>query len=179
MNRKGLISAAILVIALPLAASCTRTQSLKTSVQSKLDNDQTVSVAHIVVDSRGHTVMLTGNVDSQETKDRALELARSVEGVTNVEDMISVRTAAGNGNAPEPDRTLGEHIDDAAITMAVKTALLADPVVKGTKIDVDTRDGVVYLTGTVSSSREKTKAIELARETKNVKDVEANLDVRS
>ena len=59
--------------------------------------------------------------------------------------MISVREAAGNGNAPEPSRSLGEVVDDAGITMAVKGRLLDDPTVKGLRIDVDTREGVVYL----------------------------------
>ena len=172
---------AIVAVALPLvfAASCTETKTLKTQVQTKLDDDRSVSTAHLVVDTRGNVVVLTGNVDSQEAKDRAIELARSVPGVTDVEDMISVRTSEGMGNAPEPNRSVGEHIDDAAITMAVKTRLLADPLVKGTKIDVDTREGVVYLTGTVSNAQERNKAIELAEGTENVKKVEANLDVSS
>jgi hypothetical protein len=52
-------------------------------------------------------------------------------------------------------------------------------VVKGLKIGVDTRDGVVHLTGTVNNSEEKDHAIELARETTNVRDVQANLTVKS
>jgi hypothetical protein len=39
--------------------------------------------------------------------------------------------------------TVGTHIDDAAITAAVKLAFAADPEVKALQIDVDTRDGVV------------------------------------
>ena len=81
---------------------------------------------------------------------------------------------SGTGDAPEPSRTAGEHIDDAAITTRVKARLLDDPIVKGLQIDVDTRDGVVFLTGSVSSDVERKRAIELARTTENVKNVVAN-----
>jgi osmotically-inducible protein OsmY len=40
---------------------------------------------------------------------------------------------------------------DAAITAKVKTALLADPDVKALRIDVDTRDGIVTLNGSVTN----------------------------
>lgn len=182
MKRKAShLAVAVLVIAVPLvlSASCTQTRSLESTVESKLSSDPSVRSARIIVETRGNVVTLSGNVDSQEVKDRAMDLARSVEGVVSVEDMISVRTADRLGDAPEPDRSVGERIDDATITIAVKARLLSDPLVKGTKIDVDTREGVVYLTGTVRSANEKHKAIELARETDHVKAVEANLDVRS
>jgi hyperosmotically inducible protein len=83
--------------------------------------------------------------------------------------------AAVGGNAPnpEPDRPVGTVMDDAAITAAVKAKLLADPKVGGLKIDVDTRNGVVYLTGDhMKSQAEIDMAIKLAKETSGVKSVE-------
>lgn len=83
--------------------------------------------------------------------------------------------AAVGGNAPnpEPDRPVGTVMDDAAITAAVKAKLLADPKVGGLKIDVDTRNGVVYLTGDhMKSQAEIDTAMKLAKETSGVKSVE-------
>ena len=60
---------------------------------------------------------------------------------------------------------------DASITSAVKTKLLGDPKVGGLKIDVDTKDNVVTLTGTVKSAAEKAEAIRLAKNTTGVKSV--------
>jgi hyperosmotically inducible periplasmic protein len=60
---------------------------------------------------------------------------------------------------------------DAGITSAVKTRLLADKTVGGLKIDVDTRDGVVTLSGRVSSAAERAEAARLAGATKGVKSV--------
>ena len=42
---------------------------------------------------------------------------------------------------------------------------------------MDTRDGVVYLTGKVGSVAEKEQAIQLARGEKGVRDVQANLTI--
>jgi osmotically-inducible protein OsmY len=68
-------------------------------------------------------------------------------------------------------------LSDAAITSAVKTKFLAEPGVSGLKIDVDTNDQVVTLTGTVKSKAEATKAMSIARDTKGVKRVVNHLKV--
>jgi hyperosmotically inducible protein len=79
----------------------------------------------------------------------------------------------------EPGSSAGQVLDDAAITAAVKTRLMADSVVGALKIDVDTKDGVVSLNGPVKSQTEKDTAIRIARETSGVKEVRDNLVVQS
>jgi hyperosmotically inducible protein len=150
---------------------------ITTEVKAKMVADSVVRPYHLEVETKNGQVTLTGNIDSQEAKDRALQIASQTGGVTNVVDMISVKTAATHGDAPDPDRTVGEHIDDATITARVKTRLLEDPLVKGMDIDVDTRVGVVYLTGTVQKPDQKDAAIQIAKNTRGVKDVQANISV--
>jgi hyperosmotically inducible protein len=65
----------------------------------------------------------------------------------------------------------GQVLSDAEITTAVKTKLLADKTVSGLKIDVDTNDGVVTLTGPVKTAVERSTAVRIARNTKGVKRV--------
>lgn len=67
---------------------------------------------------------------------------------------------------------------DASITAAVKTKLLGDTAVRGLKIDVDTKDNVVTLTGTVRSAAEKAEAIRLAKTTTGVKSVVDKLTIQ-
>jgi len=74
-------------------------------------------------------------------------------------------------------KSVGRAIDDATITTRVKTALLNDPDVAGTKIDVDTFNGVVTLSGAVKSKTEETKAIQLAQRTPGVTDVKSTLQL--
>lgn len=161
-----------------LAIACSQADSAITAkVKAKMAADTAVNFSEIEVATDKKVVTLTGNLNSAAEKERALEIARSTSGVAGVVDMISVRTGEVSGNAPEPDRTLGEHIDDATITAAVKTRLLDDPQVKGLRIDVDTREGVVFLTGSVRSQQESDRAVEVARGTEHVKDVKPNLAI--
>ena len=60
---------------------------------------------------------------------------------------------------------------DAGVTTAVKSKLIADDTVKAYKIDVDTKDKIVTLRGTVDTAEAKTRAVELARDTKGVTSV--------
>ena len=67
---------------------------------------------------------------------------------------------------------------DIGITTAVKAKLAADDEVKAYQIDVDTRDKVVTLSGSVDTEMAKTRALELARLTDGVSRVSNNLTVR-
>jgi hyperosmotically inducible periplasmic protein len=60
---------------------------------------------------------------------------------------------------------------DAGITTNVKTKLAADDTVKAYQVDVDTRNGVVTLSGTVENTAAKEQAINIARGTDGVRDV--------
>lgn len=64
----------------------------------------------------------------------------------------------------------GEYIDDSVITAKVKAALVNDPQLKATEINVETFKGTVQLSGFVSSREDIDKAVVL---TKGIKGVEA------
>jgi osmotically-inducible protein OsmY len=74
-------------------------------------------------------------------------------------------------------KTVGETIDDTAITTRVKTAMLNDPAVGGLRIDVDTFKGVVTLSGRVKTQAERNQAISLARRTSGVVEVKDAMQV--
>ena len=74
--------------------------------------------------------------------------------------------------------TLGENIDDAGITAAVKSKLAGEKISTVTRIDVDTNRGVVALNGTVKTVTDRTRAEELARQVKGVRDVVNNLRIQ-
>jgi len=175
MRRHSSIALAMIAAAALLVSCTTADPVITAKIKARMLADGTVRSCPIAVETKSVVVTLTGNIDSLEAKQRALELAKETGGVVEVVDMIEVRTASGRGDAPDPDRSLGEHLDDAAITIRVKTRLLNDPMMSGMKIDVDTREGVVFLTGSVLDENEKEKAVELARTTKGVRDVRANL----
>ena len=73
----------------------------------------------------------------------------------------------------------GNAIEDGAITAKVKTALLADPDVKGLAIDVDTKNGVVTLKGTADKAANRDRAVAIAKDTGGVKSVQDQLVVKA
>ncbi|MGH7323226.1 MAG: BON domain-containing protein [Candidatus Rokuibacteriota bacterium] len=75
-------------------------------------------------------------------------------------------------------KSTGQTMDDATITAAVKSKLVADKVSNLTRVDVDTNNGTVYLNGTVETPEQKTKAEQLAWQAKGVKAVVNNLQVQ-
>lgn len=75
--------------------------------------------------------------------------------------------------------TTGEYIDDTTITSRVKTSLLQERDIKGGQIHVESMKGEVQLSGFVDSTYEKSRADEIARQTKGVKSVKNSLVVRS
>jgi osmotically-inducible protein OsmY len=68
----------------------------------------------------------------------------------------------------------GELVDDTIITSKVKASLVADATVSALDIKVETSQGVVNLTGIVSSEQERQRAIRLAQDVEGVKRVEAS-----
>ena len=76
-------------------------------------------------------------------------------------------------------RSVGEVIDDSVITAKIKASYAADSQVSALAIDVDTANGVVTLSGIVSTELERQRAIQLAHSTDGVKQVDArNLHLR-
>jgi len=69
--------------------------------------------------------------------------------------------------------------DDTAITAKVKAALIAEPGLKSTDINVDTKEATVTLSGTVASNELRDKAKQIASSTNGVKNVVDNLVVKS
>lgn len=91
--------------------------------------------------------------------------------------LVFVLLIAGCAGGPQTE-SFGEHIDDSLITTKVKTALLRDPEVSGTDINVTTFKGRVQLNGLVNNARQIEQAAQLAREVNGVEAVENNLSLK-
>ena len=74
-------------------------------------------------------------------------------------------------------KTAGTNVDDTAITASVKAKLVADKPANLTRVDVDTNQGTVYLTGTVDNPEQRARAEQLAWQAGGVKAVVNNLQV--
>ena len=70
---------------------------------------------------------------------------------------------------------LGELVDDAWITTKIKALLLKENALSALKIDVDTTDGMVRLSGQVEKSEQVAQAVDIASKVAGVKSVQVDL----
>ena len=140
-----------------------------TKVKSALVADSQIKALQIKVETRKGQVQLSGFADSQAQIDRALTVAKGVQGVTGVENSMSLKLG---------DRTVGAKVDDGIVTAKVKSALLADPSVKALDIIVATNKGKVQLSGYVDSKSQMDQAVLLARGVVGVTGVESKMSLK-
>ena len=135
--------AAPAVLSPPITVGTVVDDSVITStVKTALLADPAIKSLDLQVETRKGTVQLSGFVDSQSQIDQALAVTRSVAGVTEVENGVTLKGTPS---------TVGTKVDDAVITSSVKTALLAEPGIKSFDISVLTYKGEVQLTGFVNN----------------------------
>ncbi|MDP2716846.1 BON domain-containing protein [Rheinheimera sp.] len=126
----------------------------------------------INTDVKNGAVTLTGKVESEVDKALAEELIENLDGVTGVDNQLTVM--ASGKQAGDKDNS---GLKDAKIATVVKTRLLFESEVSGTAIDVDADNGVVTLQGEVDSAAEKDLAVAIAKNTTDVSRVVDKLQV--
>ncbi len=140
-----------------------------TKVKSALLADPDVKSFDVKVETRAGEVLLSGFVNSQAQVDRAIAIARGVEGVTAVANKMDLK----GGPA-----TVGNALDDGIITAKIKSALLADPNIKSLDVAVVTRKGEAQLSGFVDNQNQITRVTNLARAVEGVKSVSNEMSIK-
>lgn len=74
--------------------------------------------------------------------------------------------------------TVGQAVDDSAITTQVKARFAENPTVSALAINVETVHGVVQLSGFAKSASERTTAESIARQVPHVKSVKNDIIVK-
>jgi osmotically-inducible protein OsmY len=72
----------------------------------------------------------------------------------------------------------GQYVDDTVITTKVKSAILGEPGLKVSEVNVETFKGVVQLSGFVSSRDDINNAMRLARNVDGVKSVKNGMQLK-
>jgi osmotically-inducible protein OsmY len=145
---------------------------LATKVKTTLLFHRSVSGIKTAVDVKDGIVTLRGDADNQAQKDLATEYAKDVEGVKDVKNEMTVTmTAKEIKKETKETRTVGDKIDDASITALVKTTLLYHRSTSGLQTKVETKDGVVVLSGKAKNAAEKDLASKFAKDVNGVEDV--------
>jgi osmotically-inducible protein OsmY len=149
--------------------------TLTATVKSKLLWNSVTEALNIDVDSEAGVVTLKGRATSPEGKDLAGSLASNTDGVTSVNNLISISAADSIASRTEPQTSNpAEQLSDAWITSKVKSSLIYSRNLDGLNIKVETKEGLVTLNGVVANFAEKELAVEITRNIRGVKGVNAD-----
>ena len=141
------------------------------ALEMKLAASDQLSAMMINTDVKDGVARLEGDVGTDAQREMAGELARTVDGVTSVQNDLRV-----TGDAETLGDQLAQGITDAALTARVKSRLLASDNTAGLQIDVDTQESVVTLSGEVDSDTERELAELIATNTPGVSSVRNELN---
>ncbi|OOF48170.1 osmotically-inducible protein OsmY [Rodentibacter trehalosifermentans] len=119
-------------------------ETLEFKVENALDKDEQINAeARVNAVSYSARILLIGQVPSESTKSTATDLAKGVEGVTDVYNELRI----------SPKISIGQISKDSWITTQVKSKMLVDNRVKSTDVKVITENGEVFLLGNVTQAQ--------------------------
>ncbi|MGG2398515.1 BON domain-containing protein [Pseudomonas sp. SH1-B] len=149
--------------------------SLAATVKSKLLWNSNTRGLDIQVKSEAGKITLSGHAQTPAAKELAGQLAANTDGVAEVFNHLSVSTADSDSSEVQTAvDEARENISDSWITSKVKASFLYSRNLDAMNIAVNTDDGLVSLRGSVLSSAEKRLAVEIARNIRGVRGVDAD-----
>lgn len=134
----------------------------------------------VQIEAKEGAVGLSGQVQKRSSQELAEQVARSVNGVREVRNRITVATGS-EGAGPPVARVVGKverEVADAVLQGKVKARLLEDLGRVAFDIEVHAADGVVSLSGTVPDAARRDLAVQVAKATKGVKELHDLLKVK-
>jgi osmotically-inducible protein OsmY len=143
-----------------------------TKVKTTLLFHRNVSSSKTDVDVKDGIVTLTGEATSLAQKELTTEYAKDVEGVKDVRNEMTVAKTPA-----KPVESYAEMIDDASITAQVKASLMSHRSTSALKTKVETKDGVVTVSGVAKNAAEKSLVTKLVTDINGVNSVINNMTI--
>ncbi len=172
----------VAAVALLSMVACTSTRTQKSAgeqiddtvitgkIKADLIGDPVTKAHEIDVEVFKGRVQLNGFVRDNDMRQRAVAIAKQVNGVVAVDNNLKLKGAA--------TVSTGEQVDDGMLTARIKTALAEDERTKASQINVETRNAVVLLAGFVNNTAARAAAGELARGVAGVTRVDNQIAVK-
>jgi hyperosmotically inducible periplasmic protein len=168
---RALVACAALTFFVPMGAVAADRPDSWITMKTKLAlmTTEGVDTWDLNVDTVKGAVTLHGKVATEAAKEKAESVAKGIEGVTSVKNVLQV--------VPSPDRKIVDKADDA-VKDSVQKAFDADPSLKDSGIKIaSVNKGVVLLSGDTKSLAANLRAVEIARGIPGVKRVASEVTV--
>jgi hyperosmotically inducible protein len=165
---------------------------LEEEIKARFKTDAQLDAANLSVDAKvnRNEITLSGTVGWESLRTKALELAKSAHADLTVTTKIDVkpgeisRTAYTKERAREErsiakgrGETIGDSLNDAWIHTEIVAQLIGNSATPERKINIDVKNNVVTLRGTVETAEQKIEAELIAKSTEGVKSVNNQLKV--
>ncbi len=163
--RQIFLGAAIALTLATVSTAATPDAWITTKAKMSLLTTEGVSATSINVDTVNGLVTLHGKVASDAEKQKAEQVARGIEGVTNVRNLLQVVPARREDAVQESDDKVKDR---------VANVLKADPAFKSVSVQ-SVNAGVVLLAGEVPTLSDHLRAVEHAARVPGVKRVASEI----
>ena len=174
-TRIFLVSASVMISAAFLIAGCNKTTLYpdeKVAVTDSLKNDQ-LGTVNVSQDREKGVMTLRGNLDSQDLKTEAENVAKKAAPDYTIADEIGVRPP-GADNAGAVASNLDNAIEDN-----FKAMIKAHDNLNDQSISASAKNGTLILKGTVKTEKQKKEAEHLAKQVPNVQQVVNEIEVKA
>ena len=167
---------------------------LKNRIEASVNSDSELAAVKLNIDANAdrNIATLSGTVESESMRNRAVDLAKGANPGIVIEDKIDVKPRALSRDeyteehakserslAKEAKENIGNSLDDAWIHSKVVAKLIGNSRTPEHRINVDVANNVVTLRGTVETMDEKAEAQRVTTDTLGVKRVINQLKVVS
>lgn len=151
--------------------------AITAKVKAAYLGDDRLKGSDIKVTTTNGVVTLSGTAVNSDSKSAAVELAKGVDGVKNVDALDLGSPTASNSMEPRAHQVAmhtERAVSDSWITTKVKSELLADSVSKGFDVNVTTKNGVVMLSGNLANNDAIDHVKDIASKVDGVKSVDTS-----
>lgn len=149
--------------------------AITSKIKIKLMSKKILKKSDIKVTTTNGVVTLDGKASSSKAKSVAEAAAKSVDGVKSVDNNLT--TPASSETSSKVDKamkTTERVVSDSWITTKVKADIYASSLDKGMDVRVDTRHGVVILSGTLANQDAVDHVRDIAEKVDGVKSVDVS-----
>lgn len=164
----SLIACSILLTTNIAMATPTSDNNITREVNHNIESEKLIGVDYYKIRTKDGIVYLEGRIETDSQAEKIISAAQSVNGVR---DVNTKNLKVTSSKSP---------IEDTYITAKVKGIYLREKLflnenVSPWKIKVETKNGVVYLSGLARNKSEHQNAVRLAKSVNGVKRVESSI----
>lgn len=198
MQHKPLLVSTISVLAVVIGAACSSkppelqavpkmsNDDLDRSVTGRINSDPALVAYNLDVDADAdkNAVTISGTVPTESLRTKAVDAVKAVDARLVITDKIDVKPGnvdrkdynedmarEARERASKSSESIGDSLDDAWLHTKIRSKLFGEGEFPGGSLNVDVKNNVVTLRGSVATRADKTKAEEIARTTDGVKSV--------